>query len=404
MNKLRIGIVSPFNPYELRTFIEEPHDVLNNNCAASSVHALVQGLIKLGYKTVVFTYDNTIKNIHEYHGNLLDIYVVPIPKLIKAVKGKSILINLLMGEILAKEIGKHLKEIDVIHAQWTYEYAHACIPFAKTKPVFCTVRDWCPYILSQIHDFKDHLMWYSKLILFNKVIRCKDIHFIANSKYTHSCLISKHIPCEPLILPNPIKEDFILKERTSYPSLPVFISIAQNLSESRKNIMTLLLAFKEVRKKLPLSQLLLIGTYDSTKFSIYKKKDLITNVTFYGSISHDKIKELLDKSSILIHPSLEETFGNVLLEGMARRIPVIGGFKSGAVPAVLGYGKYGLLCDVQNPIALENTMINLVENKRLQSQIINASTKYLLDNYLDSKIAERHITCYKKYLFFHSHY
>ena len=58
----------------------------------------------------------------------------------------------------------------------------------------------------------------------------------------------------------------------------------------------------------------------------------------------------------MVHPSLEETFGNILIEAMACKCLPIGGIDSGAVPYVLQHGKLGVLCDVRSPKAIFNAM------------------------------------------------
>ena len=82
---------------------------------------------------------------------------------------------------------------------------------------------------------------------------------------------------------------------------------------------------------------------------------------------------------------------------MARRIPVIGGKESGAVPYVLGLGKYGYLADVtdiNNIVATIKKASNEVNNE----EIINNATAYLLNNLNEEVISLRHTTLFKEIL------
>ena len=82
--------------------------------------------------------------------------------------------------------------------------------------------------------------------------------------------------------------------------------------------------------------------------------------------------------------------GNILLEGMCRRVPCIGGKDSGAVPQVLGDGKYGVLCDVTDPRSIYEAM-KKIEDPILYQSIVKESTEYLLREFPDIVVAQKHI-------------
>ena len=102
----------------------------------------------------------------------------------------------------------------------------------------------------------------------------------------------------------------------------------------------------------------------------------------------------IDDSTCLIHPALEETFGNILLEGMARCVCVIGGDKSGAVPLVLNKGKCGILCDVTSVASMVDAMKKALNLKETQS-LIEEGTSRLLGSYSSDVILEKHLQLYK---------
>ena len=360
-----IGIASPINPYELREWLntEDTLFALDNNISATSVHTLVKGFIKLGYHVMIFSADVHINKPIHLQGELLDIY--SIPRRFYGIRKMSSFDGYFMAGRLKKMIGEHISEISVLHAQWTYEYAYASLYYANRVPVFCTVRDWCPYLRSKAFSLREKLHWNIYWGLFKKVLSNPNVNFIANSQYTQTCMIDywSDSRCSPII-PNPISEEYIIEKRRYYPASPIFITIANSLIETRKNLYRLLLAFREYRKECVDASLWLIGKYCESDDIIkqWKGQGLFEGVSLLGFINHDELIKVLDKGTVLIHPSLEETFGNILLEGMARRLVVIGGERSGAVPSVLGYGKYGYLCDVTQPMSICTALQTAISN------------------------------------------
>ena len=141
----------------------------------------------------------------------------------------------------------------------------------------------------------------------------------------------------------------------------------------------------------------MIGAYDEEKVNAWRGKGLLNQVELRGSIDHDSVISVLDGCSVLVHPAMEETFGNILLEGMARRIPVIGGLHAGGVPQVLGQGKYGILCDVTSVDSLLQAMLKAEDPKIAQPLIADATT-YLQQNFSSDVVGKKHLQVYQTYI------
>lgn len=392
---MKIGIVAPFNPSEFRAFLYEGQAIPNVNKAASSVNAIALGLLHAGHEiTVVSSYDEPGPVTH-IHGDRLTIHLVSsysrIPK-------SSSFMRWYMVKRLRKLLSHHLNEMEVIHAHWTYEYALASCAFSSEKPVFCTIRDWAPIIRRHLIGMKPKAMWWLvSESLFRQVMNNKQVYFIANSHYIYNLVRSRFPQVRCFIIENPIKKEFIREDRTDYPFSPVIVSIAQNLAEPRKNFHTLLCAFQTFLKSHSDATLKLIGQYKDDLISDWERQGIARQVEFLGFVNHDELISILDSASILIHPSLEESFGNTLLEGMARRLPVIGGASSGAVPHVLAHGKYGILCDIRNPEEIAEAMERALDLPSMRP-ILDQATAYLKSELTNEIIAERHIQLFSNAL------
>ena len=388
---MHIAIVGHANPFEFKDYFNGSHIPPNINGNAASVNAHIQSLLDLGQQVSVFTYSNNVsKTIAFFKGEHLEFIVIP--------RGKNPLVRFSRMDIVCKlryEISKRLSKIDVIHAQWTYEYAYAILPFAKEKSCFCTVRDWCPYQMTLQKHWRDKLYWRWNQFFFKRVMATLRLHLIANSEYTYACIKAYDARLRPHKLFNSIKSKFILTTRTHYPEIPTYISIAQNITDPRKNIKTLLSAFQKIRIQQE-AKLLLIGAYNEEIVNEWRTQQLLNGVELLGSIDHDKVISYIDQSSILVHPAVEETFGNILLEGMARRIPVIGGQDAGGVPQVLGQRKYGILCDVTSIDSLLQAMLQ-AEDAEIVQPLIAKAADYLQQNFSSDIIGEKHLQVYQSY-------
>lgn len=394
---MKIGIVSPCNPYELREFLYDGQDVPNVNKGASAVNTLVKEFLRHGHSVKVFTsYDGTAA-IKKFDGPQVEIYMCHRKK---PLPFTTFLYRLYMVPRIVKMIEKEVADLEILHAHWTYEYAMAAKMFVKKLPVFCTVRDWCPYIQTMQISFKNRLYWMVCRFVFERVMADKRIRFIANSHYTYNCIVSKYPRKDVKIIPNPIERSYILDKEKQYVGTPIFIAISQAIGDKRKNYDRLLLAFKSFHGKYPESRLRLVGAgfvSDNQYVLKWKEQELLSGVELCGFVNHDKLMELIDTSSCLIHPSLEETFGNILLEGMARCKPCIGGLNSGAVPMVLGNGKYGILCDVQNTDSIMCAMEKSLD-KKFTMELVLRATHHLKETYASDIVASSHIALYRTFI------
>lgn len=393
---MNIGIVAYINPSEFKEYFDDSVKLPNINRGASAVNTITLGLLKAGENiTIISSYPSKGSTQH-FYGKNISIHLV---STYNSFPKSNVIEKYYMINRIKKELSLHIDSLDIIHTHWTYDFAMACSYFSNIKPLVCTIRDWAP-IIKKYEKGHRKLLWY--LIqerLFKKVLSNRNIHFIANSRYIFELMKKTYPQNECNIIENPIKKEFILQNRESYPASPIIISISQDLMDLRKNYTKLLEAFCIFRKTNPDAKLYLVGAFNKNHviFKSWERNNLLNGVNFLGFINHDHLIKLLDKASMLIHPSLEESFGNTLLEGMARRIPVIGGKNSGAVPYVLGHGKYGYLADVTDVEDILAT-ITIASKEANNKNIINNATSYLLKNMNEEVISMRHITLFEEIL------
>lgn len=396
---MKIGIVGPFNPATIADILTEK-DIPTTNTAATAVNTLVREFLNQGHKVKIYTLTTLLpQKFRKLKGKNIEVNMIPIGLFPKRFGYHQMAIApfVLPGRI-AKVIKRDIHQLDVLHAHWTYEYAKAASRFSDVIPVFDTVRDWCPYQMTIQKTRRDRLDWKLKNIIFRRVMADRRITFIANSSYTYKMITETYPEKEVPIIPNPIDKSWILDEKRSL-SQHQFVSIATGLMSPRKNIGRLLEAFAMYRQRYKDAALHLVGGYDKSDalYAYWQERGLLEGVILHGALPHDELAALLDQMSCLVHPSLEETFGNILLEAMSRCVPCIGGEDAGAVPEVLGRGKYGLVCNIKDSNAIYEALMK-ISDPQVASQIQHRATEMLKQTYSSDIVVKKHIDIFKEKL------
>lgn len=403
---MKIALLSPFNPYSITEYLsdESSKAVEKINTSATSINALVLSLLLLDVELVIYTLDNNSYEDKILFGNKLKVYII-------GVKSRFILptyfpILPIISNRIVNYLRKDIENIDIIHSHWTYEYAIAGLKFSDKRPVVCTVRDWAPTIYENLSIspfylyFFKKLFWLQKKYYQRKVILDNSITLVSNSLFTKLKICTLNSTSIIHLIYNSISQSDILIQRKTYPTNCIFVSVAVNVDDKNKNIDNLIKAFNIFNSKYPDSRLIIVGKihFNRKLYMHWSNLNLLRNVEFHGFLDRDSIFKLLDNSSCMVHPSYEETFGNVLLEAMARRLPIIAGKHSGAVPFVLKNGQCGCLCDIKNPLEISKSMFKIIEDIEYTNSIVNAATEVLLNDYSSEIVADKHIELYQKLL------
>lgn len=244
---------------------------------------------------------------------------------------------------------------DVIHAHWTYEYALAAL--ATGIPALVTLHDWAPTILRLSPD-------PYRAVRLGMAARTltRARHLTVPSPYLGE-LLRRWTGRQARVVPNALEDEaFAAPAPRAGP--PQLLAINDGFSR-RKNTATLLSAFALLRRSHPEARLTLVGDDHEVGGGAHGwagRNGLTDAVTFAGPVPALRVRELLAQASVLVHPSLEEAFGLVVVEAMAQGLPVVAGRHSGAVPWVLGDGTAGVLTDVRVPATLAAAVAGLLDD------------------------------------------
>lgn len=353
---MKIGVCSPFMPHELEDLLDgDSRDLLRHvkGVTATPVTPLVRAWHEQGFALAVFCLDQSVAEPVRLTGVNLTIDVLPKRRFRQSMMDCYRQERLLICDAIKRE------NPDVISAQWSYEHALGALDSGVPTVVTC-------------HDTPLRYAWVSKTLFMTyhvgiaAAVFRRAAHLIAVSPYTAEHIRKYFRPkAKPKVIPNGIASDTLERGRRRFEAevqARTSVTFCSVGGWGRiKNIPTLLNAFQLVKASAPRSRLVLYGR-DLGKGEVAHiwavAKGLTEGVEFRGSAAHSEVLDFLEtEADVMVHPSLVETHGMVIIEAMACGVIVVGGKGSGAVPWTMGDGGFGHLCDVRSPASMAATMM-----------------------------------------------
>jgi glycosyltransferase involved in cell wall biosynthesis len=159
----------------------------------------------------------------------------------------------------------------------------------------------------------------------------------------------------------------------SLPKSPYFLYVGT--IQPRKNIRTLITAFKSLHKKNPKYKLVLVGKMGwlfGDIFDYVLEQELEDHIIFTGYVSNSQLAALYKKAECFIFPSLYEGFGIPLLEAMQHRCPVIAS-NAASLPEV--GGDAAIYFNPKDPDELEGKIEEMINNASLRQSLVKKGLK-----------------------------
>ena len=380
---MRFGLAGPVRVAELLPWLElgdRDPATLPRGLGATPVTLLARGLLRRGHELVIATLEH-IDHELVLEGPQLRLCLAPHRDRHYGRDGQR-------AERRALEATMRREAPDLVHAHWTYEYALAAL--RSGLPTLVTVHDWAPTILRMLPD------------PYRAVRLGMAVSTLARAR--HLTTVSPHIAGHlrrvgrrPAVVPNGLEDAaFDGAPRKLAADAPLLLSINDGF-RPWKNMQTLLRAYHQVRGALPGARLVLVGQDHEAGGLAQQWADaagLSEGVEFVGPVPYPRVRELLAGADLLVHPSLEESFGMVVLEAMAQGLPVVGGASSGAVPWVTGYGRGGLLVDVRDPAAIAGAVLGLVDDAEHWTALSRGAHEHAWEQFRMERVVDGYLAAY----------
>jgi len=194
-----------------------------------------------------------------------------------------------------------------------------------------------------------------------------------------------------------IRQADVLKQQRSIPT-DAFVWVFVGRIVRDKGIDELVMAFSEIAVEHRHAYLLLVG-YEETGDPIGEKtKQLIRSSKKILSVGYRAdVRPYILVSNALILPSYREGLPNVLLQAACLERPVVATDIVGGRDVVIE-GETGLLVAPKDPVALRDTMLQLMADPSLRQQMGVAARAHVVDRYDQQRLWQDLLLAYKQAL------
>jgi glycosyltransferase involved in cell wall biosynthesis len=114
--------------------------------------------------------------------------------------------------------------------------------------------------------------------------------------------------------------------------------------------------------------------------SIIAEANLYDKVLYFGAKYDEEKNSIIASNDILVFPTKNDIWGNVIIEAMQFRIPVVAAIE-GAIPEIIDDGVTGFLVEKNAPEQIADKIEILVKNNELRESMGNAARKKYEEKY-----------------------
>lgn len=257
-----------------------------------------------------------------------------------------------------KKLRKLLLEInpDVVYCNWLRPWAGLCAGYAQEKniPVIIDHHEDIPTLKKLFAD--NHKSFLQTLEKADRII--------VHSEINKSDLISENLNLKEIEIVH-LGQNFIASEKErDFNFHKLNIICVSHLNEPRKNIDVLLKAASLLRKTTDFKLIIAGDGVLKNGYEMLCEKLGLNDITeFTGMKTQDELDVLYERSDLFILPSFPEAFGVVLIEALAKGLPVITCTGSGGGEELKYLGYPAVLVTPDSETELSEAILKLVNDK-----------------------------------------
>ena len=290
---------------------------------------------------------------------------------------------------------KQLKP-DIVHAHGT-EAAYALSAIRTHLPFCVTAQGLMFQIMPTLGQKPD---WNMRFIRMSEHYAWKHTRYaIAKSEYVRTALVKKYPHLDLTLIPNTYAPDLDCELKPKTGRKLVFVGTI----DERKGVHLIAEAMKTVVMQYPDVELHLVGNQPEgtgSEYAVFQiaslRKTLGERLVLHGRLESVRLFSVLDECRALLAPSLEEMFGNQLIEGLMRGCHGIVADETALAENVRRFGN-GDVVPQRDSFSLSSVILRVL-GETLQLGTIE-QTRQAIRNYMaPSVVASKHRLFYNRIL------
>jgi glycosyltransferase involved in cell wall biosynthesis len=382
---VKIALLGPIETQAVAAATGVNLDGLPPGTAQTPLAPLAAGLLRLGHAVHLITLDPSVNEPVTVTRDRLTITWCPL-RGPPAYRTRARALDLFAKEISALTKAVHEAAPDFVHAHWTYEFAEAAVRSRLRALVTMHDLGWQCFF-----QFRDAYRFFRLMMKYRSVPRVAHLSVVAPFMISQARLYGYRGTVD--VVPNGITLPNAATLRLSHRLLAAPRIVTVGSSGRLKNVKASIEAFRTIRRQLPQAELHLFGPGLDAVFAGGEP----------GVIAHDNVRHqelmtfLSDEATLLIHPSLFETFGVIIAEAKARGIPVVAGATSGGTSYVVA-NKGGAVVDVRRPDEIAAAALGILTDSERYAAHARDAREDAANRFDKDRVAERYDAIYRRIL------
>jgi len=162
------------------------------------------------------------------------------------------------------------------------------------------------------------------------------------------------------------------------------------------NPLMVLRVFEKLKQNVPGLRLKIVGTGDLQEtMKEYITTHSLTDIEMMGRVTHEKLKELFNWSSIFINTTNVDNQPVSVLEAMICGCPVVS-TNPGGIPDIITHGENGMLSNPGDIDAMVENLMYLMKEKEVYSSISNMGRIFVQNTFGEEIVYQQWCRVYRK--------
>ncbi|MGH2330700.1 glycosyltransferase family 4 protein [Thermoanaerobacter mathranii] len=281
-----------------------------------------------------------------------------------------------------------ISKFDLIHAHPTYPTGYIALLFKEKYGI--------PYVVtahgSDIHTYPKTNLEIRKNTL--EILNHADkAIFVSKKLLDIAASVLGYKGNNSIVIPNGVDvrkfipmDKFEIREKFQLSTNYKYVGFIGNLIPI-KNAQLLPEIFNLVKKSYNSVKFIVIGDGELYNYIHKKCQEHNLEVIFTGRIPHDDIPIWLNTLDVLVLPSAEEGWGNVILEALACGVPTVGS-NAGGIPEVIGSEEFGRVVELKENFVnnFANNVVELLNRPLLPEKLRERALQYSWENIIDREL------------------